>query len=334
MLSEICNTPRNCPFGDQILIRTDNPSELQSAINRHMEARNIRGLTQSAKPEFQVNRVAFKETQVLGIIHSDALNVTSDIFHSAHMVMPLTGGVSQRGSNGSFSVTPGEGLIISPGQQMDMQWRPETIAMTMRVPENTLQRYLIDYFDASLYNSIGFEGKFNWQQSESRILREMLSGICKELQNPDSLFTRGISTRAVEEQLILTFIDTLPSNFSEALKFGRENHKPVHVKKAIEYIKSNANGEIRMLDLVNATGVSIRTLQSGFKQFCSISPMAWIRNYKLRCIREALMNPDNDDLTIGDIAGLWGFYHSSNFARNYLALFGEHPSATRKRRLH
>ncbi len=334
MPADICHKPRHCPFSSQPLVQTNNTHDLQSAINQHMEARQIRIRKKYGRSKFQVNRVAFTEAQVLGIVHSDALNVTSDVFTSAHMVMPLSGGVIQNGSKGKFDVRCGEGVIISPGQQLDMQWLPETVAMTMRVPETTLQRYLTDYFNAPLYKNIVFDGKFNWADTETIVLREMLSAICKELQNPNSLFSRGITSSAIEEQLILTFIDSLPSNYSEAVKVGHENHKPKHVKRAMEYVIANSINEICVIDLVKVSGVSLRTLQNGFKDYCGISPMAWVRNHKLYCVRDALLDPAYDDVSIGDLAARWGFYHTSNFARNYLALFGEHASYTRRKRLH
>lgn len=334
MASSVCQSPSECPFASQLLVDTNNTEDLQSAINQHMEARNIRTIRSNQKSHYQVNRVGFQEIQVLGIAHSDGLEVTSEPFQSAHMVMPLTGGVSQRGENGHQDITPGQGLMISPGEQMDMRWKPDTIAMTMRVPETTVQRYLVDYFDIPLYDSIRFDGKFNWKNTESLVLREMLSSICKELQNPRSLFSRGITSRAIEEQLILTFIDALPHNYSDALKLGHNNYKPRHVKQAMEYITTHAKKEILAKDLVEATGVSLRTLQNGFKNHCGVSPSIWVRNYKLTCIRDALRKPEFDDISIGDLAARWGLFHSSNFSRNYLALFGQHPSATRRHRLH
>ncbi len=334
MSNSVCQRPAQCPFASQLLVDTNNTEDLQSAINQHMEARKIRTIESNQKSHFQVNRVGFQEVQVLGIAHSDALFVTSEPFQSAHMVMPLTGGVSQYSTNGRQDVTPGQGLVISPGEQMDMRWKPDTIAMTMRVPETTVQRYLVDYFDIPLYDSIRFDGKFNWKDTESRALREMLSGICKELQNPQSLFSRGITSRAIEEQLILTFIDALPSNYSNALKLGHNNYKPRHVKHAMEYIIANAKKDILAKDLVTATGVSLRTLQTGFKGHCGVSPSVWVRNYKLACVRDALLNQKYDNIPVGDLAATWGLYHSSNFSRNYLALFGQTPSATRRNKLH
>lgn len=334
MHTPVCLKPQQCPFSSHLLVDTNNTTDLQSAINLHMEARNIRTTQTSKIPHYQVNRVGFQEVQVLGINHSNALSVTSEKFTSAHMVMPLTGGVSQRDASGRWDIAPGEGLVISPGQEMDMYWEPDTIAMTMRIPESTVQRYLVDYFDIPLYDTIRFDGKFNWVNTESHALREMLSGICKELQNPHSLFSRGITTRAIEEQLILTFIDALPSNYSTALKLGHKNHRPRHVKLAMDYVIAHSQREILAKDLVQASGVSLRTLQNGFKGHCAVSPTVWVRNYKLSCVRNALLNMNYDELSIGDVAALWGFYHSSNFSRNYLALFGEHPSVTRRNKRH
>lgn len=328
MQREVCQKVSAVPFNQQQLFRTEDPEELQSAINRIMESRKISMKKVISGSSFTVNRVAFSEDQILGVVHTDRMAITSEKLESIHVVMPLSGGVTQRTRYTENVVAAGRGIVLSPGDKIDMEWHPKTTAISIRVPEATLRRYLMDYFKVIPYKSIGFVDTFEWTDTSARILRELLSRLCRQIGDPNSLFCRGLTTAAIEEELILTLIDTLPNNYSDAL-IGRPNEfRPKHVKRVIDFIIGNADCEILIEDLVSISEVSLRSLQNGFKRVYGIGPMTFLRRYKLSKVREVLQTSDPQNTVIGEVAAHWGFFHASNFAKNYRALFGEYPSDT------
>ncbi len=68
-----------------------------------------------------------------------------------------------------------------------------------------------------------------------------------------------------------------------------------------------------------------RTLQYCFEQSLGISPLQYLKCVRLSCARRSLKQGNERVL---DVALRWGFDHPSGFARDYLAMFGEHPSRT------
>lgn len=83
-----------------------------------------------------------------------------------------------------------------------------------------------------------------------------------------------------------------------------------------------------VLDLCERLRVSRRTVQSSFRAVTQTTPVNYIRCIRLNGVRRELLGSRPGDLTIGDAAGHWGFYHLSHFAADYQALFGELPSQT------
>lgn len=106
---------------------------------------------------------------------------------------------------------------------------------------------------------------------------------------------------------------------------------PRDVRRAIDYIEANLDQPIAIADLVKATGVAGRTLFMHFKEFKGVSPMRYLRNARLRRVREALLRADPSATVIG-IAMSAGFSHMGRFSQTYRRLFGESPSATLGRR--
>lgn len=97
--------------------------------------------------------------------------------------------------------------------------------------------------------------------------------------------------------------------------------------------RMTVSGEINapsVIDLCQRLRVSRRTVQNSFRSVAETTPVNYIRSIRLNGVRRELMSTSPPDLSIGDAAGRWGFFHLSHFAAEYQELFGELPSHTRR----
>jgi len=83
-------------------------------------------------------------------------------------------------------------------------------------------------------------------------------------------------------------------------------------------------------DLCQRLRVSRRSVQNGFRSVAETTPINYIRCVRLNGVRRQLMSTRGVDMSIGDAAARWGFFHLSHFAADYQELFGELPSQTRR----
>ena len=83
-----------------------------------------------------------------------------------------------------------------------------------------------------------------------------------------------------------------------------------------------------VMELCERLQVSRRTVQNSFRAVADTTPLSYLRSVRLNGVRRALMGSRAGDLTVGDAAGQWGFFHLSHFAAEYQELFGELPSQT------
>jgi len=81
-------------------------------------------------------------------------------------------------------------------------------------------------------------------------------------------------------------------------------------------------------ELCERLQVSRRTVQNSFRSVAETTPLNYLRSVRLNGVRRSLMSSYASDLTIGDAAAQWGFYHLSHFAAEYQELFAELPSHT------
>lgn len=76
---------------------------------------------------------------------------------------------------------------------------------------------------------------------------------------------------------------------------------------------------------------SRRSIQLAFARHAKMSPSNFHRTLRLSRVRRALTSGSQENLSIGDIAALHGFWSWSQFTQLYKMQFGELPSVTRAR---
>ena len=103
------------------------------------------------------------------------------------------------------------------------------------------------------------------------------------------------------------------------------------VNRARRHIDEMMGERLKVSDICHHLGTEPRTLQNSFNEVLGVSPNAYIKAVRLSGTRRALKSMTSLTGDIGDIAFRWGFWHLSQFAKDYKMAFGELPSETRNR---
>lgn len=98
--------------------------------------------------------------------------------------------------------------------------------------------------------------------------------------------------------------------------------------EALAYIARHMKERIQLGNLSEASGVSKRTLGYLFLRTYGITPMAFLKQERLRKARMLLQHADPSTATVTSIARECGFAHMGQFSLDYKRLFRESPSDT------
>jgi AraC-like DNA-binding protein len=154
-----------------------------------------------------------------------------------------------------------------------------------------------------------------------------------DLEQADSVLWSKTTMSTFEQFIITALLLSHPHNYSNALRRLEKPIAPRDVRRAVDYIETHLDQAVTVADLVKATGVAGRTLFMHFKNFKGVSPMRYLRNTRLRQVRQALLRADPDE-SVTEIAVTLGFTHMGRFSLAYRKYFGESPSQTLKRHRH
>jgi AraC-like DNA-binding protein len=135
---------------------------------------------------------------------------------------------------------------------------------------------------------------------------------------------------ALDEYLLTLLLHHHPHNYSEDLAQTVPTPVPGVVRRAERFMIDNVGSPITVSDVADHLGVSLRSLQAGFRQWRETTPTAFLRRVRLQLVRDGLLR-SGQEANVTIIAVRHGFSHLGRFSAQYRSAFGEDPSATLRR---
>lgn len=114
-----------------------------------------------------------------------------------------------------------------------------------------------------------------------------------------------------------------PAGYGEA--------RSARLRAAVDLIHADAGKPLSVGDIAEAAGLSARGLQETFQRNLGRTPMAYLREVRLRRVQEDLLRSDPAATSVAVVASRWGFTHMGRFSGEYLRRFGEYPRDTLRR---
>ncbi len=152
----------------------------------------------------------------------------------------------------------------------------------------------------------------------------------REPGNPFDAVKYRLLVASIEQLVVSTLVCAQPHNFSEIKLARRTTVLPKHVRLVQEFLREHASEPVSADQLALLAGVSLRSLYAGFKEYCGVSPMQYLRNLRLDGARMSLLT--EPDSSIASVAMRWGFCHLGRFSIDYKQRFGESPSEGARKR--
>ncbi len=224
-----------------------------------------------------------------------------------------------------------DAIAIQPGGDgFELLTPDEFDLFGITIDEATFVRHAVLAERPDLPESIQKGGAFPVKETKKclfwRRFSNLLTNTC-ELDDQCCLSSAVCSQ--IEEEVSHALIDMLEDE-TQAIKprYSCVNRCRV-VSQARDFVLSQPDRLISIIDLCEHLHVSRRTLQNCFQTVLGVCPVSYLKSLRLNAVRRALKHGGlHQNLTVQDVAAQWGFWHMSQFAADYRALFYELPSET------
>jgi AraC-like DNA-binding protein len=263
---------------------------------------------------------------------SDMVVECDEVGAGYYVHLPISGRLESRHGGAKLTATREVAAVYSPGGgSFAGQWAAGSRVLCVRLDGAAVATALARLPGREPVPRISFELAMNTRQGLSRTWVEQLLVLCRQPAGPDGLLAHPLVFRPLAESLVNGFLLAAEHSRSTAVAAAAavvEPTPPATIRKAIDRIESDPREPLSVSDLADWCGVGARALQHGFQRHVGMSPMAYLRDARLRRADAELRAAATPDDTVASIARRWGFAHPGRFAAAYEAKYGQPPGRT------
>jgi transcriptional regulator GlxA family with amidase domain len=149
------------------------------------------------------------------------------------------------------------------------------------------------------------------------------------LRDPD-VTANPLIAGQLTQRLAAMVLDTFPSTrLATHRRIPPDHATPAVVRRAMDFIEANADREMTLSEVADASGIGPRGLQAAFLRHQDTTPDAYARLVRMERVHRDLQDADPAGRdTVPAIAVRWGFADPGRFAGAYQQAYSRPPDET------
>jgi AraC-like DNA-binding protein len=225
-----------------------------------------------------------------------------------------------------WTLGPGVGGLYRPPRAPRRNRIAADTAMTyLQIGRHELERQLEVLIEQYVQGPIDFSPLLPLDGSPAwlRIFRVFTD----VFDDPRSAVHHPIVHEPLREAMINALLFAADHPYRNLLRREAAPARPRHVRLVIDAVRAEPERAYTVALLAGIAGVSVRTLQQGFREHLGMTPLTFLRRVRLERAHADLLADSSG--TVAQVAHRWGFTHLGRFAAAYAAIYGVPPSLTR-----
>lgn len=307
------------------VIATVIPGELEAALVRAFDIRRFdvpKGATGF--------RAEFNDARLHHVGLSYCSRTTSEIGFPAadfarHLIC-LGGSANLNVAGKDVPLTSAVSCTISAGVGLSTRSNDALELLAVRIDSGELERKLAALVGRRPMHPLQFQIATDAERPEMQSLRRLVMFTASELESAAAILPAPVIVE-IEQALIVAFLSCTRHEFSDLLIRPPPRLAPWQVRLVEAYVEANWNQPMTVEALSAETGASVRAIFNSFKKSRGYTPMAFLKQVRLRHANEMLRAPDAG-ASVTSVAFACCFSNVGHFARDYRAAFSELPSQT------
>jgi AraC-like DNA-binding protein len=234
-------------------------------------------------------------------------------------------GLSLMGGPGAVTLYPPQGRVAA-------KWSAGSRFLSLKLDRAAVHDALSDALGWQVMSQPDFAPVLSTESAATRSWINMVALFKDQIFRPDSMLNQPLVGLPFVDSLVRGFLLAADHPHRDALAKDVRLFAPRAIRSAIEIIEEEAHLPLTLTSIATRTHISVRTLQQGFQRHLDTSPMAYLREVRLRRAHQALLRSDPSQVTVASVAYRWGFTNLGRFAAAHSARYRETPTETLRRR--
>lgn len=249
-----------------------------------------------------------------------------------HITVPMTGRVQTRqGGNRVIAEPARTAAVFRPGTPVHTLHEPDTIEMDVKIDREALEAELAGLLGRDIRRPIDLAPILDMSRGAGRSWSRLIHLLREEYDHLDGLLHQPLIAEHLRHSVFTGLLLSVPHRYLDELISPAQIGPPRAVRRAIDAIRDEPERPFSVGELAGIAGISVRSLQEGFRRHVGMSPMAYLQQVRLEHAHETLCREDPSRVTVAAVAHRWGFAHLGRFARVYRSRYGRSPSDTLRR---
>lgn len=259
------------------------------------------------------------------------VRITPGVLQSFYLVqIPLAGGATVTSGDTTIESDRWTAAVPSAAEPLDMVWNDGSPHFVVYLSRDAVERRVAELTGRDVPVPLRFRLAMDLTRPEARGWLAMVDLLRRDAED-DSVRLHPTVRRQLEDAIVGGLVTGQGHNLVDWMARGAPPAAPRAIRSAMQCCDERADTGVTVAEMARAAGVSIRALQEGFRRYVGVSPTEYLRDVRLRRVREELQAHGPTDRTVAAVAYSWGFNHLGRFARLYCQRFGELPSETLRR---
>ncbi|GGN02750.1 AraC-like DNA-binding protein [Actinoplanes campanulatus] len=245
-----------------------------------------------------------------------------------HVTLPTAGLVRMRRGGRELTATPATALAFRPGDRIRLRHEPNSAELGVRIESWALEAELAGLLGHPIEGPIDLPPAFDLTEGPAHSWSRLIRLLRDELEHESSLIYEPVIAEQLCGSVLSGLLLSVPHRYHEELVTPSAAGPPRPIRRAMAAITDEPEYAFTVGELAAIAGISVRSLQSGFRRHVGCAPRAYLQDVRLTRAHEALRHGDPAAVTVAEVAHRWGFAHLGRFASAYRKRFGVSPSET------
>jgi len=248
-----------------------------------------------------------------------------------HVSMPTTGRMQARHAGHEVVAGPSTGIVFGPGNPVYTMHDANSANLAVKIERDALEQELAALLGRPVAGPIDLPPAIDLSGGPGHSWSRLVRLLRDELEHQESLIYQPLIAEQLRGSVLSGLLLSVPHRYHAELTGPATAGPPRAIRRAVDAVHDEPERPFSVADLAAIAGMSVRSLQEGFRRHLGCTPMAYVQQVRLLRAHESLRLADPLRTTVAATAHRWGFAHLGRFASAYRERFGEPPSETLRR---
>ncbi|GIM91439.1 AraC family transcriptional regulator [Paractinoplanes toevensis] len=245
-----------------------------------------------------------------------------------HVSMPTTGRMQARHAGHEVLADPSTAAVFGPGKPVYTVHDGNSTELAIKIERAALEQELAAMLGRPVEGPIDLPPAMDVSTGPSHSWSRLVRLLRDELEHPGGLIYQPLIAEQLRSSVLSGLLMSLPHRYHDELTGPVTAGPPRAIRRVVDAIHDEPERPFTVADLATIAGMSVRSLQEGFRHHLGCAPMAYLQQERLLRAHETLRRSDPLRVTVAAVAHRWGFAHLGRFASAYRTRFGVPPSET------